>query len=113
MTDKNCVFCQIITGEIKSTIIWQDDLAIAIRDMFPQAPCHLLIIPKQHYADITECNDPLLLGNIFKQASHLVSQEGLSSGFRLVVNTGSQGGQTVPHLHIHILSGRDMKWPPG
>jgi histidine triad (HIT) family protein len=113
MAQKNCIFCQIITGELKTTIVWQNDFAIAIRDISPQAPCHLLIIPKQHYSDITECKDSALLGNILNQISSLATKEALSSGFRIVVNTGTQGGQTVPHLHIHLLGGRDMKWPPG
>jgi histidine triad (HIT) family protein len=113
MSQQNCIFCQIIAGELKSTIVWQNDLSIVIRDMFPQAPCHLLIIPKKHFTDITECKDPLLLGNIFNQVSQLATQEGLSSGFRLVINTGTNGGQTVAHLHIHLLGGREMQWPPG
>lgn len=113
MPQQNCIFCQIIAGELKSTIVWQNDSVIAIRDVSPQAPCHLLIIPKKHFADITECKDLLLIGNMFNQVSQLAVQEGLSSGFRLVVNTGNSAGQSVPHLHIHLLGGRDMKWPPG
>ena len=70
-------------------------------------------MPKEHCADITECKDPLLLGKMFQKASTLAAQEGLSSGFRLVINTGAQAGQSVPHLHIHLLAGRNMQWPPG
>ena len=113
MSKEKCIFCQIITGELTSTIIWQDESAIAIRDLYPQAPCHLLIIPKQHYNDITQCNDPLLLGNLLKYTTKLAALENLSSGFRLVINTGAVAGQTVNHIHIHLLGGRDMLWPPG
>jgi histidine triad (HIT) family protein len=113
MTQQNCIFCQIIAGDLKSTIVWQDDKILAINDMSPQAPCHLLIIPKQHYTDITECKDSFLLGNMLNQASQLMRKEGISSGFRVVINTGSHGGQTVPHIHIHVLGGRPMVWPPG
>jgi histidine triad (HIT) family protein len=113
MAKQKCIFCQIIAGELPATIIWQDDLAIAINDLYPQAPCHLLIIPKQHYSDITECNDPLLLGNLLKQATKLAALKDLTSGFRLVINTGASAGQSVNHIHIHLLGGRDMQWPPG
>ncbi len=113
MAEQNCIFCQIITGQKQATIIWQDDSAIAIQDIFPQAPSHLLIIPKEHYSDITECKDNLLLGKMLNRASFLAAQEGLSSGFRIVINNGKQAGQTVSHLHIHVLGGREMKWPPG
>ncbi len=113
MEKQNCIFCQIIAGELKSTIIWQDDEAIAIHDLYPQAPCHILVIPKQHYTDVTTCTDPLLLGNLLKQAAKLAELENLSSGFRLVINTGAQAGQSVGHIHIHLLGGRKMQWPPG
>ncbi len=113
MAKQNCIFCQIIAGELKATILWEDDSAIAIRDLYPQAPTHLLIIPKEHYTDITECKDGLLIGNMLKQAASLASQEDLSNGFRLIINTGPQAGQTVAHLHIHLLGGRNMQWPPG
>jgi histidine triad (HIT) family protein len=108
-----CVFCQIISGKLSSNIIWQDDLAIAIDDRNPQAPSHILLIPKEHITDITECKDSLALGKLFQSASMLASKQGLTKGFRLVVNTGSEGGQTVHHLHIHLLGGRNLSWPPG
>ncbi len=113
MEKKPCIFCQIVGRQLSSTIIWEDDSALAIRDLYPQAPCHLLVIPKEHFSDITECNDPHLLGNLFQQSCNLAVKEGLTNGFRLVVNTGEQAGQSVGHLHIHLLGGRNMDWPPG
>ena len=112
--DKNgCVFCQIISGKLNSNIVWQDDSAIAIYDRNPQAPAHILLIPKQHFSDITECKDSSMLGKLFQAATCIAAKEGLSNGFRIVVNTGSDGGQTVYHLHIHLLGGRALSWPPG
>ena len=113
MVENGCIFCRIISGQLASTIIWQDSLAIAIQDLNPQAPSHILIIPKQHLADITECKDSVLLGSLFQRAVLIAQQEGLADGFRLIVNKGSDGGQTVNHLHIHLLGGRAMTWPPG
>ncbi len=113
MVENSCIFCRIISGQLASNIIWQDDLAIAIRDLNPQAPSHVLIIPKQHLVDITECKDSVLLGSLFQRAALIASKERLTNGFRLVVNTASDGGQTVNHLHIHLLGGRTMGWPPG
>jgi len=113
MEKNGCIFCRIIQGQLNSNIVWQDDSAIAIRDLNPQAPSHILVIPKQHMSDITECKDSDILGSLFLKASLLATQERLSDGFRLVVNTGSNGGQTINHLHIHLLGGRTMSWPPG
>ena len=113
MTD--CIFCKIADKEIDSKLIFEDDKVVAFRDMNPQAPQHILIIPKKHYANILEVDDKELAAHIFvdvvPKIAKLVGVE--SSGFRLVVNTGKEGGQTVEHLHIHLLGGRDMKWPPG
>lgn len=113
MLHKDCIFCQIIAGQLKSTIVWQDEDAIAIRDLFPQGPCHLLIIPKKHFENIAECQEPALLGKMLCQLTKLAERERLSQGFRLIINSGSDGGQTVPHLHIHLIGGRAMQWPPG
>lgn len=113
MEKNGCIFCRIITGQLSANIVWQDDSILAIRDLYPQAPSHILIIPKEHISDITECKDPFLLGNLFQRACSLAGQEGLSTGFRLVVNTGANAGQTINHLHIHVLGGRRMDWPPG
>jgi histidine triad (HIT) family protein len=113
MEKNSCLFCRIVQGELNTNIVWQDDTALAIRDINPQAPSHILVIPKQHMSDITECKDAKILGYLFQKASLLATQEGLGDGFRLVVNTGSNGGQTINHLHIHLLGGRAMLWPPG
>ena len=112
-TTLNCIFCKIAQGEIPAPKLWDDDYCFAIADMRPQAPKHLLLIPKEHVANITEVEDPTFLGRLFQAASRLAKQEGLADGFRFVVNTGNDGGQTVYHLHIHILGGRFMTWPPG
>jgi histidine triad (HIT) family protein len=111
--EANCVFCKIVAGEIQSKKLLDNELCIAINDLNPQAPTHLLVIPKEHYPDITQCQKSGLIGELFSQASALALQNSLNKGFRLVVNTGNEGGQTVHHLHIHVLGGRFMGWPPG
>lgn len=111
-TDANCVFCKIIGKQIAGKVVKEDSEYIAIRDINPQAPAHILIIPKQHIRNITAVADSLLLGRLFEAAAAL-GKEHSDKGFRLVVNTGDDGGQTVDHLHIHVLSGRPMRWPPG
>ena len=111
--DAGCIFCQIIAGQIPSTTVSDGDDYRAIRDVNPQAPTHILIVPRDHYADVCEVEDAGLLGRLFQAAASVAKSEGLDSGFRLVVNTGAQAGQTVFHLHIHLLGGRSMHWPPG
>jgi len=109
-----CIFCDIIAGRIPSNPVYRDDEVIAINDISPQAPVHRLIMPIKHFADITEIErsaDGALLAKLFATASRLGRESG--GGFRLVVNTGAEGGQTVDHAHIHVLSGRFMEWPPG
>ncbi len=108
----DCIFCKIDKGEIPANKLHEDDLCFAIADMRPQAPKHLLVIPKVHVANIKDA-EPELIGKLFQSATKLAAQEGLDKGFRLVVNTGDDGGQTVHHLHIHVLGGRFMTWPPG
>ncbi|GAQ25547.1 MULTISPECIES: histidine triad nucleotide-binding protein [Tepidanaerobacter] len=112
----DCVFCKIINKEIPAKIVYEDEDLIAINDANPQAPIHLLLIPKQHLKSIMEINDEnaQILEQIIKLAQKLAGEFGIDEkGFRLVVNTGNDGGQTVPHLHFHLLGGRFMKWPPG
>ena len=112
MTD--CLFCKIAAGEIPSDCLYQDDLVYAFRDIAPQAPTHFLVIPKEHIASaacITPDNSPIV-AHIFEVIARLAKDLGLD-GFRVVSNVGESAGQSVKHLHFHVLSGRDMTWPPG
>lgn len=111
----DCLFCKIAAGEIPSNKVFEDDRVFAFRDIDPQAPTHVLVIPKQHItsaAEITAENSDIV-GHIFTVIAKLSAELGLEEGFRVVSNVGEQGGQSVPHLHFHILGGRDMTWPPG
>lgn len=115
MTSK-CLFCGIVNGEIPSTEVYSDEHVYAFRDIAPAAPAHILVIPRKHIARIDEANDEdeALLGKLLIAARNIARQEGLvEDGFRLVINTGDEGGQTVYHIHLHILAGRQMQWPPG
>jgi len=110
------LFTKIINGQIPANFVYRDEHIVAIRDIAPQAPTHLLIIPVKPLPSIAEAGpeDEALLGRLFMVAKQLAEQEGLAEGgYRLVVNTRANGGQTVPHLHIHLLGGRAMTWPPG
>jgi histidine triad (HIT) family protein len=109
------IFGKIIRREIPATIVYEDDLCLAFRDVAPQAPVHLLVIPKKPLANLTaaEPADQALLGHLLLAAKQVAAQEGLEKGYRLVINTGEDGGQTVFHLHVHILGGRALAWPPG
>ncbi|HEY9714546.1 MAG TPA: histidine triad nucleotide-binding protein [Chroococcales cyanobacterium] len=111
--NENCIFCKIINGQIPAQKVLEDDNCICIRDVNPQAPTHILIIPKKHVANITEIEEAQVLGDLFLKIPALVQSENLKNGFRTVVNTGDDGGQTVHHLHIHVLGGRALHWPPG
>ena len=110
-----CIFCKIANGEIPSTKVYEDDKMLAFRDLDPQAPVHILMIPKEHIAsadDLTEENAQIV-AHIFTVAKKIAAAEGLTNGYRIVNNCGDQAGQTVKHLHFHVLAGRDMTWPPG
>lgn len=111
---ENCIFCKIAKKEIETQLIYEDEKVVAFRDTNPQAEQHILIIPKKHFANILEA-DGEISGHIFSEVvpkvAKIVGVE--EKGFRLVVNTGADGGQTVNHLHVHLLGGRKMKWPPG
>ncbi|MFN8658415.1 MAG: histidine triad nucleotide-binding protein [Candidatus Obscuribacterales bacterium] len=111
--DSNCIFCKIINKEIPGKFALEKDEYVALYDINPQAPTHALIIPRQHVRNITEFKDAASLGKLFQAANELVEMHKLQDGFRLVVNTGDSGGQTVDHLHIHLLGGRGLSWPPG
>jgi histidine triad (HIT) family protein len=114
--DSDCIFCRIVAGEIPSTKVHEDDQVIAIRDIAPRAPTHILILPLEHIpsaADLTAADGPLL-GHIFELAAGLARSEGIADqGYRVVTNIGSWGGQTVDHLHFHLMGGRSFDWPPG
>jgi histidine triad (HIT) family protein len=111
----DCVFCKIAAGEIPSTAVYQDELAYAFGDINPKAPVHVLIIPREHIGSLAEAGTEKrgLLGHLMEMAGKIARQKGLAKGYRVVVNTGEDGGQTVDHLHLHLMGGRQMTWPPG
>ncbi len=112
MTD--CIFCKIIAKEIPASIVYEDDKVLAFNDINPQAPTHILIIPRQHIATLLNLKDHSILADIFKIVNKLARERGIDkSGFRTVINTGKEAGMAVNHLHIHLLGGRDLNWPPG
>jgi histidine triad (HIT) family protein len=114
--DPECLFCRIVAGEIPATRVHEDDVVVAIRDIAPRAPTHVLFLPREHVAsaaDLTEADGPML-GRLFGVAAAFARSEGLAEpGYRMVTNVGEWGGQTVGHLHVHLLGGRSMTWPPG
>jgi len=113
---ENCIFCKIISGEIPSRKVFEDDLILIIEDITPQAPLHLLVLPKKHFVnclDMSESDDALV-GYACRKAGEAARQKGYSdSGFRIVQNNGSGAGQSVFHIHFHLLAGREFSWPPG
>lgn len=111
----SCVFCQIIDGTIPSQAVYQDEQCYAFADINPQAPVHILIVPRRHIASIAEAQKEHnhLLGHLHWAAAQIARSKGLTQGYRTVINTGENGGQTVDHIHVHLLGGRPMTWPPG
>jgi histidine triad (HIT) family protein len=112
----NCLFCRIIAGEVPADIVHQDERCVAFRDINPQAPVHVLVIPRDHMESLDEATqkDEALLGHLLRVAARVANEQGLSeSGYRTVVNTGAGAGQSVFHLHVHVLGGRPLSWPPG
>ena len=111
----NCLFCRIVTGEIPGQIVHKDDQLTAFRDINPAAPTHILIVPNQHIGGVSEIGpgDAATLAALLLRAKEIARQENLGAGYRLVINQGPDGGQTVFHLHVHLLGGRPMTWPPG
>jgi histidine triad (HIT) family protein len=111
-----CLFCRIISGELPSAQVYADDSVVAIRDVAPQAPTHILLLSRKHIASLgqVEAGDLELLARIAAVAAKLAGEEGIAeAGYRLVLNVGRHGGQTVDHLHLHLIGGRQMAWPPG
>ena len=111
-----CLFCAIVAGEIPATTMLETDQILAFRDINPQAPTHVLVIPKQHYPDVAAlaAADGGLLGEVISGAHRVAADEGISeTGYRVVFNTGADAGQVVPHVHGHVIGGRSLDWPPG
>jgi histidine triad (HIT) family protein len=111
----SCLFCKIASGEIPSAPVYQDDSTYAFADISPKAPVHVLIIPREHISSLAEATAEhgALLGHLMGVASKIARDKGLAKGYRVVVNIGEEGGQTVDHLHLHLMGGRQMTWPPG
>jgi histidine triad (HIT) family protein len=115
-SDPNCLFCKIAAGEIPSDTVYRDEFVVAIVDVNPQAPVHLLVLPIEHYPDLgatIAAGRADVANALVRAATALGTERGGPAGFRLVVNTGAEGGQTVAHAHVHVLAGRSMHWPPG
>jgi len=116
MAEQNCLFCKIVAGEIPAAKIFEDERAVVFRDINPQAPTHALVIPRKHVASLNEASeeDEALLGHLLLVAARVARDEGLAgSGYRTVINTGAEAGQTVFHIHVHLVGGRRLTWPPG
>jgi histidine triad (HIT) family protein len=110
----DCLFCRIVRREIPATIVWEDEHCVAFRDISPKAPVHVLVIPRQHVSTLDDVTDPLLIGRVMAAAATVARSEGIvESGYRTVINTNAGAGQTVFHIHVHVMGGRQMSWPPG
>jgi len=111
---ETCLFCRIVRHEIPAKIVREDEHTLAFRDIDPKAPTHVLVIPKEHVATLNDATDPLILGRLLLAAKEIAAEEGIAAdGYRTVVNCGAGAGQTVFHLHLHLLGGRGLGWPPG
>lgn len=116
MTDPNCLFCKIASDEIKADVVYQNDDIVAFRDIYPQASTHILVIPRRHIATLNDLQDEdaNTVGSLFLAARDIAAREGIAAdGFRTVMNCNAAAGQTVFHIHLHILGGRNLDWPPG
>jgi histidine triad (HIT) family protein len=115
-TQEDCIFCKIVAGEIPAKLVYEDERAVAFRDINPQAPTHALVIPRAHVASLNDAGeaDEALLGHLLRVAARVAADEGHSeTGYRTVINNGVGAGQTVFHIHVHVLGGRRLTWPPG
>ena len=111
---ESCLFCRLVRKEIPAMIVAESDDCLAFRDVAPKAPVHVLVIPKAHVTSLNDVSDFTLIGELARMATGVAREEGIAEGgYRLVVNTNADGGQTVFHLHLHLLGGRHMAWPPG
>jgi histidine triad (HIT) family protein len=115
MTDQDTVFSKIIRREISADIVYEDELVLAFKDIAPQAPVHIILIPKKPIPKLADATpeDHALMGHLLLKAKQVAAEAGLDNGFRVVINNGPDGGQTVFHLHVHVMGGRQMQWPPG
>ncbi len=111
--DNDCIFCKIAKKEMQTKLVFENDDFVAFNDIKPVSPTHVLVIPKKHYKNLFEIDDKELLGKLLLAAKEVAIKSGLQDGFRTVINTGDNGGQTVYHIHAHVLGGRFHKWPPG
>jgi histidine triad (HIT) family protein len=110
----NCIFCKIINKEIPSSLVYEDDKVLAFNDISPQAPVHIIVIPKKHVTSVSELDDISAVSDLFAVMKKIAAEKGIEkSGYRIVVNHGKDAGQAVPHLHFHLLGGRPLSWPPG
>ena len=110
----SCIFCRIVRGEIPAKLVAETAECVAFRDINPQAPTHVLVIPREHVPSLAEATDPALVGRLALLAAEIARQEGIAEGgYRTVINTGADAGQTVFHIHLHLLGGRPLSWPPG
>ena len=112
---EDCLFCKISAGEIPADVVHESDTTVAFRDLHPQAPTHVLVVPRSHHANAGALaqHEPATVAALVDSARQVAEAEGLGEGYRLVFNTGAQAGQTVFHVHLHLLGGRDLGWPPG
>jgi histidine triad (HIT) family protein len=116
MSEENCLFCKIVEGKISGDVVYQDDNCVVIRDISPQAPMHVLVIPRDHIESLDDASqkDEALLGHLLRVGARVANDLGHGDlGYRSVINTGAGAGQSVFHLHVHVLGGRSMNWPPG
>jgi len=109
----DCLFCRIVAGKIPATVVYEDDDVLAINDVFPRAPFHVLVVPRKHVERLSDLEDEPLGGRLLQAVRTVARQGGVDDNFRLVVNNGDNAGQNVLHLHLHVLGGREFAWPPG
>jgi histidine triad (HIT) family protein len=109
----DCLFCRIVAGKIPATVVYEDDHVMAINDVFPRAPFHVLVVPRKHVEKLSDLEDEALGGRLLQAVRQVARQGGVGDNFRLVLNNGDSAGQNVLHLHFHVLGGREFAWPPG
>ncbi|HNP64687.1 MAG TPA: histidine triad nucleotide-binding protein [Woeseiaceae bacterium] len=115
-SNSDCLFCKIVAGDIPADVVYESDTAVAFRDINPQAPTHVLVIPRKHIATLNDIeeSDEALVGSLYSAAREIAAAEGIAeAGYRAVMNCNAAAGQTVFHIHLHVLGGRSLKWPPG